>query len=172
MKSNTIIIVILGLVAVSILFIFGYISKGSSSASIQGISGLNSSSDNFLTVSENVYNFGLISMKNGDVTKEFTITNSTDEDINIIRLETSCMCTRAYLVLSDGTARGPFGMAGMGGITTTNEIIKASESRILRVVYDPNAHGPAGVGKIDRFITLKDSKQRTQIFEIKAIVTP
>ena len=53
-----------------------------------------------------------------------------------------------------------------------NETIKAGESRIIRAVYDPNAHGPAGVGPIDRFLILTDSSGSKLELEIKAIVTP
>ena len=57
-------------------------------------------------------------------------------------------------------------------MSPANEIIKAGESRKIRVVYDPNAHGPAGVGQIDRFIELTDSNGAKLQLEIKANVTP
>ena len=76
------------------------------------------------------------------------------------------------MVKGDGSTKGPFGMAGMGYVPPANETIKPGESRIVRVVYDPNAHGPAGVGQIDRFVTLTDSSGGTLQFEIKALVTP
>jgi hypothetical protein len=82
------------------------------------------------------------------------------------------MCTTAFIVESDGSTKGPFGMAGMGGITATNETISSGESRIIRVVYNPNAHGPAGVGQIDRFITATDSSGGSVRYEIQALVTP
>ena len=95
-------------------------------------------------------------MKNGNVTKEFAITNPTDKDILVTTLETSCMCTKAFMVEPDGTSKGPFGMRSMGYAWPVNETIKVGENRIVRVVYDPNAHGPAGVGRIDRFIILTE----------------
>lgn len=125
-----------------------------------------------LTSSEYVYDFGSISMKDGDVTKEFTVTNGTDKDIVFQTLTTSCMCTKAYFVLPDGKTKGPFGMPGMGYVPPLDETIKAGENRIIRVVYDPNAHGPAGVGFIDRFVTLVDENGNELQIEIKATVTP
>lgn len=125
-----------------------------------------------LTSSEYVYDFGSISMKDGYATKEFTVTNPTDKDIDLSTLVTSCMCTKAYFVLPDGKAKGPFGMPGMGYVPPLNETIKAGESRIVRAVYDPNAHGPAGVGFINRFITLTDSSGNNLKLEIRATVTP
>ena len=111
-------------------------------------------------------------MKNGNVTKEFTVTNPTNQDITVSTMLTSCMCTTAFIVKPDGSTKGPFGMAGMGYVPPANEIIKAEESRVIRVVYDPNAHGPAGVGRIDRFVMLTDSEGGTLELEIKALVTP
>lgn len=125
-----------------------------------------------LAASEKLYNFGTISMKNGNVTKEFVVTNPSDKDIIVVTLETSCMCTKAFMVEPDGTAKGPFGMRSMGYAWPVNETIKAGETRIIRVVYDPNAHGPAGVGSIDRFITLTDTSENKLQLEIKALVTP
>jgi hypothetical protein len=125
-----------------------------------------------LTAPLKLYDFGTISMKNGDVTKDFTITNSTDKDIFFPTLVTSCMCTKAFMVEPDGTTKGPFGMPSMGYVPPVNETIKVGESRIIRVVYDPNAHGPAGVGQIDRTITLTDWSGGELQLEIKALVTP
>lgn len=125
-----------------------------------------------LTASEYVYDFGKISMKDGEAIKEFIVTNGTDKDIVFPTLVTSCMCTKAYFVLPDGKTKGPFGMSGMGYVPPLDETIKAGESRIIRAVYDPNAHGPAGVGFINRFITLTDSSGSSLKLEIKATVTP
>ncbi|MFA5773537.1 MAG: DUF1573 domain-containing protein [Candidatus Paceibacterota bacterium] len=125
-----------------------------------------------LTTSLDVYDFGKISMKNGNVIKDFTITNPTDKDILLSSVSTSCMCTNAFIVNPNGTKKGPFGMSGMGYIPPANETIKAGGSSTIQVVYDPNAHGPAGVGFIDRFITLVDESGNELQIEIKATVTP
>ena len=82
------------------------------------------------------------------------------------------MCTSAFNVEPNGSLKGPFKMPGMGYVPPANETIKAGESRVVRVVYDPNAHGPAGVGRIDRFVTLTDANGGTLQLEIKALVTP
>lgn len=125
-----------------------------------------------LTATEKFYDFGTISMKNGLVTKDFVVTNPTDKDVFVPTLVTSCMCTKALMVEPDGTTKGPFGMPAMGYVPPVNETIKAGESRTIRVVYDPNAHGPAGVGPIDRFAILTDKSGGKLQFEIKALVTP
>jgi len=81
------------------------------------------------------------------------------------------MCTTAFLQSTD-REKGPFGMEGMGFFAPANEVIEPGESRAVRVVYDPNAHGPAGVGAIDRFIYLTDPSGGELRFEIRAMVTP
>jgi len=172
MKSNTTSIIAVILLIFVGLFIWGYAGKGGTTASVPGAPDSSGASKSVLTALETLYDFGTISMKNGNVTKEFSVTNPTDKDITVSTVLTSCMCTKAFIVLPDGSTKGPFGMPGMGSVPTANEIIKAGESRTIRVVYDPNAHGPAGVGQIDRFIMLTDSSGAALQLEIKALVTP
>lgn len=126
-----------------------------------------------LVASEKLYDFGTISMANGTVEGVFKITNPTLQDITLSKVETSCECTVAYVETAGGK-KGPFGMPGHGGLvaTRTNEVIKAGESLDIKVVYDPNAHGPAGVGSIVREVYLTDNAERTLILNIKAMVTP
>jgi len=121
--------------------------------------------------SETFYDFGTISMASGKVHKIFKITNPTDKDITIESVTTSCMCTSAFIV--NGESRlGPFGMPGHGFVPKANEVIKARETRDIDVVYDPAAHGPSGVGAVNRFVYLTDATGATLQFEIKANVTP
>ena len=73
------------------------------------------------------------------------------------------MCTKAQLILADGTLTGFNGMKGHGGQNDfyVGKIIKAGETVKVKTVFDPNAHGPQGVGPIKRNIilstNLKDS---------------
>ena len=126
-----------------------------------------------LTAEENVYDFGLISMKDGTVSRTFTVRNGSSADVLVTDVFTSCMCTEAFLLSEGEVKRGPFGMPGHGSsVPKANETIPAGTSLEIEVVYDPNAHGPAGVGAINRFIYLKDSGGGTLSLEIKANVTP
>ncbi len=171
MKTSTIIIVLTAVAVFAGIFALGYVGKGSTTASVQGAAEA-SAPKSQLTATETLHDFGAISMKNGDVQYDFIVTNSTDTDITMFSLVTSCMCTAAYLIEADGSSKGPFGMSGMDYVPPVNEIIKAGESRTVRVVYDPNAHGPAGVGQIDRFVTFTDASGGVLQIEIKALVTP
>ncbi len=101
---------------------------------------------------ERTYNFGTISMKDGKVKHIFEIKNSTDKPLTITKLYTSCMCTTAELTAGTQKA-GPFGMQGHGGSIPDISIrLAAGESAEVEAVYDPAAHGSAGVGDIKRSI--------------------
>lgn len=146
------------------IFIFG---EGNTGQMDQG----NGGKESQLQISERVYDFGTISMAKGNINKIFKITNPSDKDIELKKITTSCMCTSAYVV-KNGSEKGPFGMEGMGYVPPANEIIKAKDSLDIKVVYDPNAHGPSGVGLIDRFVYFMDANGGKTQLEIKATVTP
>ena len=170
MKTKTIISILIAIFFIAGLYIWGYSTKGGTANSVQDAPTLNISNGS-LVAAEKFYDFGAISMKNGEVAKEFTITNPNDGDIILSKGLTSCMCTNAYIIKPDSSMKGPFSMAGHGA-SSIDEVIKAGENRIVRVVFDPNAHGPAGIGNIDRFISLTDTSGNTLQLEIKALVTP
>jgi len=166
--KKKIIVVVLIVIGIGILMYLGKPNQSikeneKESINLPKVSGI-------LSANETVHDFGKISMKDGKVSKIFKVTNSTENDVNLKIVATSCMCTIAYIV-DGGSKKGPFGMEGMGN-TRTNEIIKAGEFRDIEVVFDPNAHGPAGVGMIDRFVSLVDDSGKSIELEIKAIVTP
>jgi|SRR3989344_9616874 len=155
-----------------LIVLFGLMMWGRfSQSSVAPESSTNSATENSLLSSETVYDFGEISMADGLVSHTFKITNPTTEDIKVKTVNTSCMCTTAYIESANGE-KGPFSMQGMGYNIPANEVIKAGDSMDIKVVYDPNAHGPAGVGMIDRFVYVTDIKNRTLELEIKAVVTP
>lgn len=124
-----------------------------------------------LSALERSFDFGTISMKDGNVAHAFSVANATDKDITIERLSTSCMCTTAYIV-AGASRSGPFGMAGMGSGTRANDLFRAGETKIIEVVYDPNAHGPAGVGPMERFIHLTDASGGVLQLRITGRVRP
>lgn len=137
-----------------------------------GLSEAGSGRPSELEALEALYDFGTISMARGKVSHVFEVKNPTAEDIELAQLLTSCMCTEAYWVRPDGSNVGPFGMAGMGYLPPLNQALPAGGTGRINVVYDPAAHGPAGIGNIDRFVYLNDARGGTLAFEIKATVTP
>ncbi|MBI4158545.1 MAG: DUF1573 domain-containing protein [Candidatus Yanofskybacteria bacterium] len=125
-----------------------------------------------LVVDKSFFDFGNISMAAGVVSHEFKVTNTGDSEALINQIYTSCMCTEASFVKGD-IKFGPFGMAGHGFIPKINGEISAGEEAIIKVDFNPAAHGPAGVGPIERVVYLiqKNNDQPLEI-RFKTVVTP
>jgi hypothetical protein len=131
-------------------------------------------SGSVLSAVETTFDFGTIAMGNGRVEHEFVLKNDGAEALTVTNIVTSCMCTNAYLDLGAGKSYGPFGMSGHGGATgEANISIAPGASVKLRAVFDPAAHGPAGVGVIQRSIYLETSSAKSPRLELKfhAVVT-
>ena len=142
-------------------------SAGNSSpqvASAQAISGS-------LSAEETSFDFGTVSMKNGKVNHVFKIKNDTDSTAVVSKLFTSCMCTTASISVN-GTKKGPFGMPGHGSIPRIDQELSAGDEAEVEVIFDPTAHGPAGVGKIERVVSVEQKNGSTLQLNIRALVTP
>ena len=125
-----------------------------------------------LTVSETSYDFGVISMKAGVVSRDFIVTNNSAKTVNLNQVYTSCMCTTATLITKQGEL-GPFGMPGHGLSAPAVKVAFApGEELTVRAAFDPAAHGPAGVGKIDRVVTLSGPDFSPLELGISATVKP
>lgn len=124
-----------------------------------------------LVASETDWDFGRISMAKGIVQKIYVVKNDTTEPIIVNKVYTSCMCTRATLVVGERRA-GPFGMPGHASIPTINEAIQPGEEASVEVVFDPAAHGPAGVGSIARTVYVESEDGGKLSLNFKAEVTP
>lgn len=118
------------------------------------------------------HNFGQVSMHDGVVTFPFTVRNDSNAPALVQKIYTSCMCTEATLLL--GSQRvGPFGMPGMGPpIPVINRIIQPGQQAVVQATFDPNAHGPAGLGRNDRAINIVMGGQRVLQLGFTAFVTP
>lgn len=124
-----------------------------------------------LVASESSYGFGSISMAAGNVTKRFTVRNEGSEPVTVRKLSTSCMCTTASLI--NGSRRiGPYGMPGHGSVPTFSEIIVPGQEAVVEVVFDPAAHGPTGVGPVNRAVYVEDSTGAVLELTFTATVTP
>lgn len=129
-------------------------------------------SNGSLTVEEtNNYDFGTISMTAGKVKHQFKIKNTSSEAVTINKIYTSCMCTTAELT-AGGKQFGPYGMPGHGAIPKTEGVVNPNEQATVEVVFDPAAHGPAGVGRIQRAITLENNAGQPVELQVSANVTP
>lgn len=118
-----------------------------------------------------VYNFGSISMAAGKVRHTYTISNTSPAPVTIVGVHTSCMCTGATVITSNGRF-GPFGMPGHGRMPTIRETLAPGALAQVEVVFDPAAHGPAGVGKTERGITLETDTGAPLQLALSAMVRP
>lgn len=124
-----------------------------------------------LAADERFYDFGTISMAKGKVTRTFRLRNTGSTPVTIRRMSTSCMCTSATLVVGD-RRRGPYGMPGHGYIPRIDQEIAGGADASIDVTFDPAAHGPAGVGPIQRVVRIETVDGPELQLEIKAVVRP
>ena len=124
-----------------------------------------------LTAAQTKFSFGPISMARGKVMHSYPITNVGTEPILIRKIYTSCMCTTAALVKNGKTSEA-YGMPGHTPIPTINVPINPKEQAFVQVVFDPAAHGPAGVGPIERVVTIENSAGQPLELEFSALVSP
>lgn len=131
----------------------------------------NSNGPVVLSATETSYDFGTVSMAVGKVSRRFIVENPTSSPVTLTKLYTSCMCTIASLVIGDRRV-GPFGMPGHGFTPSISEVLGSGQSIEVEAVFDPNAHGPAGVGRIDRVVTLENDAGAPFEFNFSANVVP
>ena len=132
---------------------------------------LSSGTAGTLLSEESMFDFGKISMREGNVFHVFKIKNTGTGSVTVDKVYTSCMCTTATLKVGS-SKKGPFGMQGHGSIPRINTPIGSGEEATLEVVFDPTAHGPAGVGKIERVVYVENTGPNTLEFQIAADVIP
>ncbi len=167
-------IILISIIAVLIVGLFFW--KGNKSSSTgNGVLATIQGDATQATITEPIpaYDFGLVSMAKGNVEHDFAITNTTNSDITINQAETSCMCTEVLLRLPDGKEMGPYGMSGHGSnfSRSVGAVIKPGEVITVKVIFDPAAHGPAGIGKIERAVTLSSGRGPITM-QFRAEVTP
>lgn len=167
--------VIIGFILATFVIIVGLAwyaqPKTQAGGGVQHPAGNTSTAPSSLTSDSMLFDFGTISMAEGKVTHQFKIANSSTFPVSLNKIYTSCMCTATQFTINAKTY-GPFGMEGMGGNTSVDVTMGPGETAVVDAIYDPAAHGPAGVGNIDRYISLQDTNGGTLQLEIKALVTP
>jgi len=154
---------------IGIVAVFGVIAWFSSKSLNKANSEPNHNLSTSLSAKETNYDFGTVSMAAGKVAHSFEFTNTSSQPVLITSVSTSCMCTEATLFYKQDKI-GPFAMVGMGK-NDANEKISPGDSASIEVIFDPAAHGPAGVGTISRVVTVEtDAGMLT--FDFSANVTP
>jgi hypothetical protein len=122
-------------------------------------------------ITESRFNFNDVSIADGVIKHYFLIKNASAEPVVITKIYTSCMCTSAEIKVGFDR-KGPFGMPGHGFTPPVDLTVNPGEEGQLIVTFDPAAHGPAGVGKIERSIFIEAKNYAPVEFRISANVTP
>ena len=124
-----------------------------------------------LQAREGAFDFGSISMAAGKVTHRFWFRNDSTAPVLIRRIYTSCMCTSAKFVKGMKIIN-EYGMPGHGPLPAVNETLKPAEAAFVDVVFDPAAHGPAGLGPTQRVVTIESDAGRPVELHFSANVRP
>ncbi len=159
------------LAVLAALYLFGAQKIGTTPVGNAGGGGEVVKQSSALVPKESFYDFGKISMARGVVTKEFLIANTSTEPVALREIWTSCMCTTAQLI--SGAYEGPIaGMPGHGSVPRLAVTLAPNEEARVIVRFDPAAHGPAGVGLIDRSVYITDGGGGEVELKFRAVVTP
>ena len=126
-----------------------------------------------LSAAESMFDFGTVPMKDGKISHKFEVSNNGAEAITIQKVYTSCMCTEAFIVDASGKQYGAFGMQGHVGASSASVSVDPGSSITVEAVFDPAAHGPSGVGLVQRSIYLETNSLSSPKLELsfKATVT-
>lgn len=117
------------------------------------------------------FDFGSISMAKGNVMHEYVVRNTGSAPLTLGKMYTSCMCTQARIRIGD-TMLGPFGMPGHAMIPRLNKTLAPGEEAVVEAIFDPAAHGPAGVGRVNRVVTIEIDGGAPLELSFTATVTP
>ena len=157
---------------VAVVLVFGALVWFAQPDDRDTVASVSATYNNSLAVEEgSTYDFGTISMAAGTVSHLFKLKNRDTEPVTIHKIYTSCMCTTAALSVG-GKQFGPYGMPGHSAIPRVDQALGPNEEATVEVVFDPAAHGPAGVGRIARSITIEQSAGRPIELTFSAVVTP
>lgn len=159
------------IIFISIIVFGGIIWLSKPNSQNTNLASVSSNTQRVLESEESLFDFGKISMAAGKVSHIFQIRNSSSDPVLITKLYTSCMCTTATLIL-EGERRGPFGMPGHSIIPQINKTLAPGADANIEVMFDPAAHGPAGVGQVERVVYVETNFASTLELRIKARVTP
>lgn len=104
-----------------------------------------------ISVSPQPFDWGNIKYGGGIVETKFTLKNTSSNVLKIAKVETSCMCTEASLKVGD--KESPFfSMPGHTANPGWQADFQPGQEAIITAKFDPAAHGPEGIGKVDRVI--------------------
>ena len=168
-NKNIISGLVLGLIVLAAVSVFFW--RGGALSKKPDLDEKNLASPQELEIPAKFFDFGRISMAKGNVSYKFQLKNIGDNKVLINKIYTSCMCTSVLLKTSAGEW-GPFGMPGHGYVPNLNILINPNETAEAEAIFDPAAHGPAGLGKFERFVYLEGASGSAQELKIFGEVAP
>lgn len=146
--------VVLIVVALAVAIIAASPGTKSAAPAVSAPAGAAALPDGALRARETHFDFGPISMAAGKVSHRYLFRNESAAPVLIRQVYTSCMCTTATLVKGMRVI-GSYGMPGHGPMPAVNETLAPNEAAYVDVVFDPAAHGPAGLGRTERVVTIE-----------------
>ncbi len=158
--------ILIGFIVVTFLILGGgvfILSKTSIVGQVNGVS----ANAKFLAP-EKSFDWGQIALSGPDATKTFIIKNTGTDTLKLTNIKTSCACTKAQMVI-DGKSSPFFGMHTPS--SWVGEVLPGKEAS-LTVIFDPDFHGPSGIGAIERLISLEtnDAENQKVEFSLKGVV--
>lgn len=124
-----------------------------------------------LSTPDGYHDFGSISMAAGLVKHRYAFTNTSSAPVTIERIYTSCMCTKATFIKGMRIV-GSYGMLGHGPVPPVKLPLAPGETGYIDAVFDPAAHGPAGLGRTVREIAIEQSAGASMRLTFAANVRP
>lgn len=149
----------IGIMILTLLILTGatfFLSQGSSSAAKIEVS-----QNVKIEVPERKFNWGEIKMSKGNAIKTFALKNSGTDVLKLTNIKTSCHCTKAQVGI-DGAGSPLFGMNDVS--SWVGEVLPGKEAQ-LKVIFDPNFHGPTGVGPIERLVSVETNDAGKPVIE-------
>lgn len=121
-----------------------------------------------VNVDQKTYDWGNIPYSGGNVSYAFTIKNRGTGVLKLTNIKTSCDCTTAQVSI-DGKVSPNFGMHTTS--SWVGEVDPGKEAQ-LTVIFDPDFHGPTGVGPMERLISVQtnDINNPNLEFSLKGVV--
>ncbi len=164
-KNKTLLIAVIG----AVFLVGGAIWASSASGNKTALAPVKKAPvvESSLSILKNDWDFGEVSMKNGDVTHNFEVKNEGTKPIVIDKVFASCMCTTAMIKDASGKEYGKFGMPGHGLPSATDIVIAPGETATVEAIFNPAAHGPAGVGLARRSIYLETNSSVSPRVEVR-----
>jgi len=111
------------------------------------------------------YDFGRVKLTSGLVIHQYPIKNTGNTDLKIANLASSCACTKVYF--KSASQESPrASMKGMTKISDWVGILKPGENGEIIIEFDPNFHGPQGIGIITRTISFETNDNQNSYTEL------